>query len=148
MTAGLIVREARGCHTYEFPRLDQTGMQGPPLGGLLLFWAIGLQKVDDSPPACRHWARRVHCAYSCAAETLVVRFPKSRAVRGPGANPAGSLIVFGAPPRFGYALAAWFSPRFVACFLILGLPPSGGSLPWLQPHTDEYSVSPRAAMLG
>jgi len=36
-------------HT-EFPRFDR--MQGPPLGGLLLFWVMGSQRVDDSRSAC------------------------------------------------------------------------------------------------
>src|SRR6516162_807248 len=69
LTAGCDVGKAPSCHRWSFPGLDR--MQGPPLGGLLLFWAIGLQRVDDSLSACRHWWLR-HCACSSAAETLAV----------------------------------------------------------------------------
>ena len=37
---------------HSVSRFDR--MQGPPLGGLCCFWAIGSRYVDDNRSACRH----------------------------------------------------------------------------------------------
>jgi len=46
LTAGCDVGEPQSCQRLKFPGFDR--MQGPPLGGLLLFWAGVLQKLTIS----------------------------------------------------------------------------------------------------
>ena len=70
----------------KFPRLDR--MQGPPLGGLLLFWVIGSQRLTTASQLAGI-ALAIQYACSRAAESLVIRFPKFLTVRGLPANQPG-----------------------------------------------------------
>jgi len=70
----------------KFPRLDR--MQGPPLGGLLLFWVIGSQRLTTASQLAGI-ALAIQYACNRAAESLVIRFPKFLTVRGLPANQPG-----------------------------------------------------------